>query len=147
MFDRTIKAGLVIGASGMLLAGCAERRVRVTSEPTGARVWLNDQDIGRTPTEARFTFYGSYDLRVEKPGFEPYNAEHFTDAPLHEFPGPDLVAAAYPGRIKHVVEWHVDLEPTPESVLEPGEARSQLIDRAASLRERTRTDASLQTSD
>lgn len=139
---------LMVGAAcALALLGCAERRVRVTSEPPGARVWLNDQAIGRTPTEARFTFYGSYDLRLEHPGFEPYHAEHVARAPLHEFPGPDLAAAAYPGRIKHVVEWHVDLEPTPESVLEPGEARAHLVDRAASLREQTRTDANLQASD
>jgi len=132
--------GIISATSALLLASCAERRVRVTSSPPGARVWLNDQDIGRTPTEARFTFYGSYDLRMELRGFEPYHAEHTANAPVHEYPGPDLVAAAYPGRIKHLVEWHIDLEPTPESVLAPTEAREQLLDRAAALRERTRTD-------
>ncbi len=139
MSSRVFRATAVLAATVLLSGGCAERRVRVTSEPPGARVWLNDQDIGRTPTEARFTFYGSYDLRVEKGGFEPYQAERVAHAPLHEFPGPDLAAAAYPGRIKHVVRWHVDLEPTPESALDPARAREELIDRAASLRERIRT--------
>jgi hypothetical protein len=134
------KRALLIAYAALMLVGCAERRVRVTSEPAGARVWLNDQDIGVTPTDARFTFYGSYDLRLEMPGYEPYHAEHIAKAPLHEYPGPDLAAAAYPGQLKHVVEWNVVLEPTPESVLPAAEARSQLIDRAAALRERTRTD-------
>ncbi|MEM9373417.1 MAG: PEGA domain-containing protein [Planctomycetota bacterium] len=141
MSERGSRLVLLLGVPLVFLGGCAERRIRVTSEPSGARVWLNDEEIGRTPTEARFTFYGSYDLRLEHPGFEPYHAEHIASAPLHEFPGPDLAAAAYPGRISHTVEWHIDLERTPETTMEPNEARRQLIDRAASLRERSRIDA------
>jgi hypothetical protein len=120
----------------LLLPACAERRIRVTSEPPGARVWLNDEDIGLTPTEARFTFYGHYDLRLEHPGYEPYHAEHTARAPLHEYPGPDLLTAAVPANIRHTVEWHVDLAPTPESSGDPEAARVELIDRAADIRER-----------
>lgn len=128
----------LLGAA-TLLAGCAERRIRVTSQPSGARVWLNDQEIGRTPAEARFTFYGSYDLRLEHPGYEPYHAEHVARAPLYEYPGPDLVATALPVDLKSNIDWHVDLVPSPESTLEPAEARTQLMDRAAQLREQART--------
>lgn len=124
----------------LLLGGCAERRIRVTSEPAGARVWLNDEEIGRTPAEARFTFYGHYDVRLEMPGYEPYHAEHTARAPLHEYPGPDLVAAAAPTNIRHTVEWHIELTPTPETSAEPETARTELIDRAAGLRERALRD-------
>lgn len=122
--------------SMLVLAGCAERRIRVTSTPPGARVWLNNEDIGRTPAEVRFTFYGSYDLSLELDGYEPYHAEHVAHAPVYEYPGPDLIASAIPARISHSVEWHVDLTPTPESTLDPETVRVQLIDRAAQLRER-----------
>jgi hypothetical protein len=122
-----------------LLQGCAERRIRVTSEPAGARVWLNDEEIGRTPCEALFTFYGKYDLRLEREGFEPYHAGHHAKAPLHEYPGPDLVAAALPADIRDTVEWHIVLTPTPESTLDPDTVRTQLIDRAAQIRERSLT--------
>lgn len=121
----------------LLVPACAERRIRVTSTPPGARVWLNDEDVGRTPTEARFTFYGHYDVRLELEGFEPYNARHTARAPLHEYPGPDLVAAAVPARIRHTVEWHVDLSPTPESSQDADAVRRELVDRAAAMRERT----------
>lgn len=122
------------------LGGCAERRIRVTSEPAGARVWLNDEEIGVTPTQARFTFYGHYDLRLEKPGFEPYHGKHTASAPFHEYPGPDLVAAAWPANIRHTVEWHIELTPTPETSTDPETARADLIDRAAGMRERTLRD-------
>ena len=126
--------------AALLLPACAERRIRVTSDPAGARVWLNDEDIGRTPTEARFTFYGHYDLRLEAPGYEPYHAEHTAKAPFHEYPGPDLVATALPGDVRHTVEWHVELTPTPESAGDPETTRTQLVDRAAQLREQALSD-------
>lgn len=126
---------LFIAATITLLPACAERRIRVTSTPPGARVWLNDEEIGRTPTEARFTFYGHYDLRLETPGFEPYHAKHTAHAPFHEYPGPDLIATAIPANISHTVEWHVDMAPTPETAEDPEAVRTELIDRAANLRE------------
>lgn len=135
---RAAPVALVVAVS--LLPACAERRIRVTSEPPGARVWLNDEQIGRTPAEARFTFYGHYDLRLELDGHEPYHARHTAEAPFHEYPGPDLVAAAVPARIRHTVEWHVDLTPTPESSGDPEMVRLELIDRAGSLRERALRD-------
>ena len=41
---------LACAATALLGTGCVERTIRVTSEPAGARVWLNDRDIGVTPT-------------------------------------------------------------------------------------------------
>ena len=125
-------------ASTALLTACAERHIRVTSTPPGARVWLNDQEIGRTPATASFTFYGRYDLRIEAPGHEPYHATHHAKAPLHEYPGPDLIAEALPTTIDHTIEWHIELSPTPEA---PEAVRAGLIDRAATLREQARSDS------
>lgn len=135
-----MRSAALLTVALLLLPACAERRIRVTSEPPGARVWLNDEDIGRTPTEARFTFYGHYDLRLELEGHEPYHARHTARAPLHEYPGPDLVAAAIPANIRHLVEWHIEMSPTPESALEPETVRLELIDRAGELRERALRD-------
>ncbi|MEX0776779.1 MAG: PEGA domain-containing protein [Phycisphaeraceae bacterium] len=47
------------------LAGCVERTISITSEPSGALVHLNDEEVGRTPLIVPFTFYGVYDVRVE----------------------------------------------------------------------------------
>jgi hypothetical protein len=46
------------------LAGCVERRITIGSEPSGAIVLLNDQEIGRTPITVPFTWYGDYDIRL-----------------------------------------------------------------------------------
>ena len=46
-------------------AGCVERLITVTSQPSGSLVYLNDEEVGRTPVTVPFTFYGVYDVRVE----------------------------------------------------------------------------------
>lgn len=116
------------------LGGCLERTIRVTSDPPGALVWLNDVEIGRTPAEARFKFYGTYDVRLELAGYEPVHEGREAVAPLHEYPGPDVIASAWPGRIRNTVEWHFELEASPVS-LDPG-AEAEMVERARALRER-----------
>jgi PEGA domain-containing protein len=110
--------------------GCIQRRIRVTSEPPGAIVWLNDTEIGRTPTEAEFTFYGSYDVRLELDGYEPIHQAQYTRAPFHEYPGPDLIAEALPFKFDTLIEWHFDLEQIAERVQPPEQVEADLLDRA-----------------
>lgn len=47
------------------LSGCIERTITITSEPSGSLVHLNDEPVGRTPLTVPFTFYGTYDVRLE----------------------------------------------------------------------------------
>ncbi len=103
-------AALSFIALSSTLIGCVERQIRVTSTPAGARVWINDQQVGITPVESRFTFYGGYDVRVELEGYESINELRTAKAPLHEYPGIDLLAHAIPADFKNTVEWHFDLE-------------------------------------
>ncbi len=119
----------------LLLAGCVERRIKVTSSPAGARVWINDQQVGTTPLETRFTFYGGYDVRIELEGYEPINELRQAKAPLYEYPGPDLIATALPINFKSIIEWHFELEQVEEAT-DPEGARENLLDRAADLRNR-----------
>jgi hypothetical protein len=117
------------------LTGCVERQIRVTSQPAGARVWLNDQEIGVTPCEADFTFYGGYDVRLEKPGYEPVHELRTAKAPHHEYPGADLIATMTPETDSTTITWHFDLETVAEKTLDPDEALDNLVTRAADLRE------------
>ena len=47
-----------------------ERTIKITSQPSGAVVYLNDEEVGRTPTEVSFKFYGDYSVILRKEGFE-----------------------------------------------------------------------------
>ncbi|MCC7390460.1 MAG: PEGA domain-containing protein [Phycisphaerales bacterium] len=116
------------------LGGCVERRIEITSEPSGALVWLNDQQIGRTPTEAGFTYHGVYDLRLELEGYEPLRTEATARPPLYEHAPLDLFAEALPARIDNIQRWHFVLEPSLESTLPKEQLEADLLSRAAGMR-------------
>ncbi len=124
----------------LLLPACVQRQIRVTSTPPGARVLINDQEVGVTPVETRFTFYGGYDIQLIKPGYEHIHQLRQAKAPLYEYPGLDLIATAAPADINNTIQWHFDLTPTPESQ-DPDAAREDLLTRAHSMREQARTTA------
>lgn len=105
---------LLLLASLALLPGCLRRKIRITSDPPGAVVHLNDRQIGITPAEAEFTFYGVYDVRLSRPGHEPITTSRTAHAPPWEWPGIDAVFEAIPVVIEHTVDWHFDLDSLPE---------------------------------
>lgn len=122
------KHALVWLVAAAALAGCTERRMFITSEPMGARVWLNDQEVGETPVEVDFTWFGVYDVRLHKKGYEPLVTTAEAKAPLHEMPGIDLVAMAIPGKDVTHIHWNFELVPTAEN-------DAGLLDRARALRD------------
>ncbi|CAG0980846.1 hypothetical protein PHYC_01755 [Phycisphaerales bacterium] len=128
---------LLLGAlcvvCGFALPGCLTRKVSVTSEPSGATVFVNDVEVGRTPVEAQFRYYGGYDVRVEKEGFEPLRTRANARAPIYEYPPFDLAANAVPGA-EHTVKWHFTLQPSLESSRPKEELEQGLLGRARDLR-------------
>ncbi|MCK6485354.1 MAG: PEGA domain-containing protein [Phycisphaerae bacterium] len=73
------------------LCACIERTLTIRTEPEGARVHLNDQDVGRSPVTVPFTWYGDYDVVIRKEGFETLRTNHRLNTPWYELPGIDLV--------------------------------------------------------
>lgn len=126
-----MKPLLLIPTFGLALfaGGCIQRTITVTSEPTGALVYLNDSEVGRTPVTVPFTFYGTYDVRVEKEGYQSLNTQQKTKAPWWEAPGPDLLAEAMPGTRRVQLKWNYTLTPSEEV------APDDLIERAKELRQ------------
>jgi len=102
-----LAAGIL--ASLTLLGGCVERVMHITSEPEGALVFLNDDEVGKTPVDVPFTYYGTYDVRLEKEGYQPLWIMQKAEAPWWEFPGPDLAAEAIPEN-KVDLHWHFKME-------------------------------------
>jgi hypothetical protein len=122
---------LLLALVGLALTACgpAQRRIIVTSEPTGARVHLNDIDVGVTPVEVDFTFFGVYAVRLRKDGYEPLVTSREAEAPVHEWPGIDLIALAIPGQEVTELRWHFELEPADADA-------EAVVERARALRER-----------
>ena len=83
----------------------------ITSEPPGALVWLNDREIGRTPVDVDFEFYGRYDVRLHLPGSEPLMTSGNASPPVWEAIGLDLIAEMVPITLHRRIKWHYVLRP------------------------------------
>ncbi len=114
--------------------GCLKRTISVTTEPPGALVWINDVEVGRTPLETDFTFYGTYDVRVRREGYEPLITSAKAKTPVQELPGVDLLAEVAPVRLHNIVHWHWVLVPLAEQAQSKEQAEKDLLARAGGLR-------------
>ena len=126
---------ITAAAAALTLTGCIQRTISINSEPEGALVHLNDVEVGRTPLSVPFTFYGTYDVRLEKEGYDTLHVPTKADAPWWEAPGPDLVAEALPGERRVDLQWDYVMTPT-----QPTSAEA-LVDRAKQLRATFRPEA------
>jgi hypothetical protein len=132
MTKSLVIAFVAIGSATFLLVGCVERKLTINTNPPGAMVVLNDQEIGTSPVTVSFNWYGDYWVRLNKDGYEILNTHRELKAPLHDWPPFDLFAEVlYPGQIVDSYEWTFDLSPkecpTREQLLENAESlRSQL---------------------
>ena len=124
---------ILAGATALIGAGCHTRTLEITSEPTGALVWLNDEQVGRTPLETDFVHYGTYDVRVRLEGYLPLSTYRSASASAVDQPGIDFVTQAFPGR--SITRWHFTLEPLPELADQKG-AETAAYDRAKDFRDR-----------
>ncbi|MFH1228293.1 MAG: PEGA domain-containing protein [Planctomycetota bacterium] len=52
------------------LMSCAERNITIRSEPPSAKVIIDNEEKGLTPITFPFTYYGSYQLVLEKDGYQ-----------------------------------------------------------------------------
>lgn len=128
--SRRLSLCVLSGCALLALVGCVDRRLNITSEPPGARVWLNDTEVGVTPVEVNFTYFGVYDVRVRKDGYEPLVTKAEAKAPFHEWPGVDLVFLPMPFTKKTRIDWHFELQPSDNDAVaasqRAGELRAQL---------------------
>ncbi|MCP3902701.1 MAG: PEGA domain-containing protein [Planctomycetes bacterium] len=132
---------LVVAIVVILLAavpGCVQRTIKITSEPSGALVWLNDREIGRTPVDVEFVHYGTYDVRLVRDGYEALLTSGDAMPPWWDNVGLDLVAEVLPLELTSHFDWHFELEPA-ETEVEAG--RAELVDRANAIRERLAEEA------
>lgn len=131
--QRTTRPAALLSISLLLSAGCARRHLAIESDPPGATVTLNDVEVGRTPVRVGFTFYGTYDVRIEKPGYEPLRTKASAGTPIYERPPIDFLTMMIPADINTQVRWTFVLQPSRESASSPAEFERDLIDRARAM--------------
>ena len=94
------------------LTGCVERKLTITTQPEGAFVELNDEPIGQTPVTVSLNWYGDYNIRITKDGYETLKTHKQLKAPLHDhFPFDLFAQILYPGKITDSYVWNFTLEP------------------------------------
>lgn len=122
----------VLCLATVLLTGCVERTLTINTEPPGAVVVLNDQEIGVSPVTVPFNWYGDYWVRASREGYETLDTHRRLKAPIYDHPPLDLFTEVlWPGRIVDAYEWTFDLAvkeyPTRDEFIEQGQSlRTQL---------------------
>jgi hypothetical protein len=125
----------ILALIGLLLlpsASCVRRRLNVRTNPPGALVYVDNQQIGTTPCSVDFTYYGTREIRLIKPGFETLTVNQPIPTPWYEIPPLDFVSenlVATKIRDNRTVSF--DLQP---QVVVPTD---QLLGRANQLRQDT----------
>jgi len=110
--------------------GIVRRRLNVNSNPPGALVYVDNQQIDTTPCSVDFTYYGTREVRLIKPGFETLTVNQPIPTPWYEYIPLDFVSEnllAMKVRDNRTVTYNLSpqlIVPTPE-----------LINRADQLRQ------------
>jgi PEGA domain len=108
-----LNAGTVLIAVLLLMAtGCVQRVLTVNTNPPGALVYLNQQEIGRTPCSKDFLWYGDYDVAVRMDGYETLKTDAAVASPWWQWIPLDLVTDILPLKDEHVL--HYTLKPIPD---------------------------------
>ena len=125
----------IIVLIGLLLlpaSGCVRRRLNVRSNPPGALVYVDNQQIGTTPCSVDFTYYGTREIRLIKPGYETLTVNQPIPTPWYQIPPLDFVSENLtPTKIRDNRTVTFDMAP---QIIVPTE---QLLDRANQLRGET----------
>ncbi|MCJ7729865.1 MAG: PEGA domain-containing protein [Sedimentisphaerales bacterium] len=124
---------LFILLAGLLpVAGCVERKLTISTNPSGALVVLNDEEIGVSPATVSFNWYGDYNVTIRKQGYVTLQTHRKLQPPLHDcFPFDFFAEILSPGRIVDAYQWSFDLAPQKEM------DRQDLIQAAEQLKQKT----------
>jgi hypothetical protein len=126
---RRIAAALMgLFVIGSAQSGCVRRTITITSQPPNALLWLNGREIGRTPVEVDFLYYGRYDVQLVADGCEPLLTSGEAKPPWWDSIPFDFVAEVLPGERTAEINWHFALQPRNDDP-------DALIERAREMRE------------
>jgi hypothetical protein len=137
-FRRTIFRFLVLSPAPLLAlaaGGCVQRTLQIESNPPGALVYLNGDEVGRTPMRKNFVWYGTYDVQLRKEGYQTLSRKTRVWAPWWQIPPIDLLAELVPLPLEDKQYARYDLKPVTNRQTDPQE----ILGRAVSMRRRLKS--------
>jgi hypothetical protein len=111
---RKLTLGILMMMCALCLGGCIRRMATVSSDPPGAKVWINGVYRGETPVEIPYNWNWYYDIRVEKDGYERLTARERFYAPVQHWVPLDLATEVLPVRSQESQYRHYVLKPKGE---------------------------------
>ena len=106
-----------------------ERQLTINTVPAGALVIVNDEEVGVSPVTVSFNWYGDYDVRISKEGYQSLKTHRLLEAPWYDrFPCDFFAQILNPRRIVDTYEWTFTL------ALQEQPDREELIRRARELK-------------
>ncbi len=133
---RAVRACAVAATLLALAAsGCVERRLIIRTNPPGAAVFVDDNEIpGLTPVAISPIYYGYRKIRLIKDGYETLTLIQSVPAPWYEVPPLDFFSEnLIPGKIRD--QRTFDYQLYPQAVV----PKDELLGRAENLRRGTQT--------
>ena len=111
---RVSHVGTRLTAAVLLLCGgCVQRELHVRSDPPGAAVWLNDREVGRTPFDREFLFYGNFDVVARADGYQTLKTSAQVTAPWWQWVPFDIITDFLPVRDDERIDLKLRPEPPP----------------------------------
>ncbi len=127
---RCASRAILLMVLALSATGCVRRRLNVRTNPPGALVYVDNQQIGTTPCSVDFTYYGTREIRLVKPGYETLTVNQPIPTPWYEYIPLDFVSEnLVPNKIRDNRTVTYDL--APQAIMPP----QQLVDRANQLRQ------------
>ena len=115
-------------------SGCVRRRLTVRTNPPGAQVFVDDQEIGTTPCSSAFVYYGTRKITIMKDGYRTETVFQKIPPPWYQIPPLDfLTENVVPREIRD--ERVVDVQLVAQELV----PQQKLLDRAAALRDSARS--------
>ena len=130
--ERYCSLAIVLLIAGVVCSSaCVRRTISITTEPPNARVFLNDQEVGRSTVTTDFLWYGDYGVTIRKEGYETLQTNWTIQPPWYQhIPLDFFTEVLWPGHLHDTHSRHFVLEPAKVPTQE------ELLGRAAETRDR-----------
>lgn len=103
---------LALLLSTFVSCGCVRRTITITTDPPNARVFLNEQDVGRSPVSTDFLWYGDYGVAIRAEGYETLLTNWKIAPPWYQVIPIDFFAEVlWPGQLHDRHDRHFVLKP------------------------------------